>query len=53
MQCYCEHKKHLYDESMGKDFRRCANVIPYMNHHEWGAEKDYMCESCLNNCEVQ
>jgi len=51
MQCYCEHKKHLFDDKMGKDFRQCANTIPYKHHHDWGREEDYMCEDCLNNCE--
>ena len=50
MQCHCEHKKHIFEKEMGKDFRCCPANIPYKNHHDWGREEDYMCQECVEEC---
>lgn len=53
MQCYCEHKKHLFEDFTNKDFRQCQNNIPYVHHHNWGKHEDYLCKDCLENCEEE
>lgn len=49
MQCSCNHKAHLFGERMGRDFRCCNNMIPYLHHHDWSEESDYKCEDCVTN----
>ena len=38
MKCYCPK------------FCDCANEIPYMHHHGWGRDEDFMCEECIDKC---
>jgi hypothetical protein len=40
-QCKCEHKKHLFDEKTGKDFRQCSNGVN---------GNGFICETCKENC---
>jgi hypothetical protein len=44
MQCYCDIGHHSIRTS------QCKNIIPYKNHHDWGCDEDFTCQTCLDEC---